>query len=157
MNIPAEVQMKAALPNNRGRPTLMGPGKLENVDLNPYRSGRKFQELVIDLPRDLTRDYVAQPSCEAPPHVLFPQLVQIAQRYLREKVRPIHPANILDVFLSPYYRWVIERLVGAVKPDASQGDAPEVPRYEATRGPGSTAEMDYWTTKEVRECNPNLR
>jgi len=151
MQIPPEVQMKAGLLSNQGRPSLMGPGKLENVDLNPYRSGRRFQELVFELARDLTRDYAAQPACEAPPHVLFPQLAQIAQRYLKEKVRPIHPANILDVFLSPYYGWVIERLVEAVKPDASQGEAPEVPRYEVTRGPGSTAEVDFWTSKDVRE------
>jgi type III restriction enzyme len=26
-----------------------------------------------------------------------------------------------------------------------------VPRYERTRGPGSTAEVDYWTSKDVRE------
>lgn len=107
--------------------------------------------MVFELARDLTRDYAAQPACEAPPHVLFPQLAQIAQRYLREKVHPIHPAKILDVFLSPYYGWVIERLVEAVKPDASQGEAPEVPRYEVTRGPGSTAEVDFWTSKDVRE------
>ncbi len=151
MNIPTDVQMKAGLLSNKGRPSLMGPGRLENVDLNPYRSGRRFQELVFELARDLTRDYAAQPACEAPPHVLFPQLAQIAQRYLREKVHPIHPAKILDVFLSPYYGWVIERLVEAVKPDASQGEAPEVPRYEVTRGPGSTAEVDFWTSRDVRE------
>jgi len=151
MNIPPEVQMKAGLLSNRGRPSLMGPGKLENVDLNPYRSGRRFQELVFELARDLTRDYVAQPTCEAPAHVLFPQIAQIAQRYLKEKVRPISPANILDVFLSPYYGWVIERLVEAVKPDITQGEAPEIPRYEVSRGPGSTADVDFWTSKDVRE------
>jgi type III restriction enzyme len=63
MQIPPEVQMKAGLLSNKGRPSLMGPGKLENVDLNPYRSGRRFQELVFELARDLTRDYAAQPSC----------------------------------------------------------------------------------------------
>jgi type III restriction enzyme len=151
MNIPPEVEVKAALPNNKGRPSLTGPGKLERVDLNPYRAGRRFQELIFDLARDLTRDYVAQPSCEAPAHVLFPQLVHIAERYLRERVHPVQPANILDVFLSPYYGWVIERLMGAIQPDTSQGEAPEVPRYETSRGPGSTADIDFWTSREVRE------
>lgn len=151
MNIPPEVQVKAALPNNKGRHALSGPGKIESVDLNPYRSGRRFQELVFDLARDLTRDYVAQPGCEAPAHVLFPQLVRIAERYLREKVQPVPPANILDVFLSPYYGWVIERLVGAIQPDVSQGESPELPRYETSRGPGSTAEVDFWTSRDVRE------
>ena len=150
--IPPEVQVKAALVNNQGRPALTGPGKLENVDLNPYRTGHRLQDLVFELARTLTHDYVKQPSCEAPAHVLFPQLVKIAERYLREKVRPIPPADILDVFLSPYYGWVIERLVEAVKPDTSLGEAPpEVPRYETSRGPGSTAEVDFWTSRDVRE------
>lgn len=149
--IPPEVEMKAALPNNRGRPSLTGPGKLESVDLNPYRAGKRFQQLVFELARDLTRDYVGQPGCEAPAHVLFPQIVQIVERYLKNKVKPIPPADILDVFLSPYYGWVIERLVQAIKPDASQGEAPEVPRYETSRGPGSTADVDFWTSRDVRE------
>ena len=151
MKIPPEVEMKAGIVNNRGRPSLTGPGKLESVDLNPYRSGRRFQELVFELARTLTRDYVSQPSCEAPAHVLFPQLAKIAERYLKEKVQPIPPADIRDVFLSPYYGWVIERLVEAIKPDTSLGEAPEVPRYETSRGPGSTAEVDFWTSRDVRE------
>jgi type III restriction enzyme len=151
MQIPPEVEMKAHLPNNQGRPSLLGPGKLESVDLNPFRAERRFQELVFGLARDLTRDYVTQPECTAPTHVLFPQVAKIVERYLREKVRPIHPANILDVFLSPYYGWVVERLVQGITPDTKGGETPEIPRYEASRGPGSTADVDFWTSKEVRE------
>lgn len=151
MNIPPEVEMKAGLPNNQGRYSLTGPGRIENVDLNPYRSGRRFQELVFELARDLARDYVSQPGCTVPSHILFPQVAKIVEKYLKEKVVPVAPANILDVFLSPYYGWVIERLVEAIKPDASLGEAPEIPRYETSRGPGSTAEVDFWTSREVRE------
>jgi type III restriction enzyme len=150
-SIPPEVEMKASVPNNRGRYSLTGPGKLESVSLNPYRAGRRVQELVFELARDLTRDYLKQPHCEAPAHVLFPQIVKIAERYVQEKVVPVPPANRLDVFLSPYYGWVIERLVEAIKPDAAQGEAPEVPYYETNRGPGSTAEVDLWTSRDVRE------
>jgi type III restriction enzyme len=151
MKIPPEVEVKAALPNNKGRPSLTGPGKLERVDLNPYRSGYRLQQLVFDLAADLTRDYVAQPRCEAPAHVLFPQLARIAERYLGERVQALPPASVLDVALSPYYGWVIEALVGAIRPDTSEGEAPELPRYETRRGPGSTAEVDFWTSRDVRE------
>ncbi|MBI3457151.1 MAG: DEAD/DEAH box helicase family protein [Candidatus Rokubacteria bacterium] len=151
MNIPPEVQVKAGLPSNHGRPSLTGPGRLEKVDLNPYRSGRRLQELVFELGAALTREYAAQASCEAPSHVLFPQIAKIVGQYLRDRVEPLPPADILDVFLSPYYGWVIERLAEAIRPDASQGEAAEVPRYEARRGPGSTAEVDFWTSRDVRE------
>jgi type III restriction enzyme len=152
MNIPPEVEVKGSLPNNQGRQSLIGPGRIERVDLNPYRSGRRFQELVFELARDLTRDYVNQPTCEAPAHVLFPQLVQIVDKCLKDKVHPVPPANLLDVFLSPYYGWVIEQLLQGIVPDTSLGEAPEVPRYESSRGPGSTAEVDYWTSREPREA-----
>jgi type III restriction enzyme len=150
-NIPPEVQMKAGLPSNQGRPSLMGPGKIENVDMNPYRAGRRFQELVFELARDLTRTYAAQPGCEAPVHSLFPQIVRIVEQYLREKVSPMEPAKIIDVFISPYYGWVIENLRQAIKPDVASGELPEAAVYEANRGPGSTADVDFWTSKETRE------
>jgi len=149
--IPPEVQVKGLLPSNRGRPTLSGPGALEDVTLNPFRAGRRMQELVFQMARDLTRDYVGQPGCEVPPHVLFPQLARIVERYLREKVIPEPPAERIDVFLSPYYGWVIERLVEAIQPDTSQGEAPELPVYEKNRSEGSTGEVDFWTSREVRE------
>lgn len=38
-----------------------------------------------------------------------------------------------------------------IRPDTLQGEAPEVAIYEASRGPGSTAEVDFWTSKEARE------
>jgi type III restriction enzyme len=149
--IPPELEAKAGLVNNRGRPSLTGPGRLVRIDLNPYRAGRRNQELAFELARDLTRAYIEQPSCQVPAHVLFPQIVEIVAWYLRERVRPLPPADVLDVFLSPYYGWVIERLAEAIRPDAALGEAPEIPRYETSRGPGSTGEVEYWTRRDVRE------
>ena len=151
LQIPPEVEVKASLPTNSGRPSLTGPGRLERVDLNPFRRGRRVQALVFEMAKDLTRSYVASPACEAPAHVLFPQLVSIVQTYITKYVKPLAPADTLDLFLSPYYGWAIERLTEAIRPDVSQGEAPEVPRYEANREPGTTADVDYWTSKDVRE------
>ena len=145
------MEVKASLQTNHGRPSLTGPGALDRVDLNPFRSGRRLQELVFQMAADLTREYVKGGSCEAPAHVLIPQLVGIVQKYVEEKVTPIKPAERLDLFLSPYYGWAIERLVESIRPDKGAGEAPEVPRYETSRGPGSTADVDYWTSKDIRE------
>jgi type III restriction enzyme len=143
--------MKAGIPNNLGRFSITGPGKIQNLSLSPYRAGRRLQELAFELAKDLTRDYASQENSHAPAAATFPQLLEIARRYLREKVIAQAPADPLDVFLSPYYGWVIERLVEGIRPDSSRGEAAELPRYEANRGPGSTAEVDYWTSKDVRE------
>ncbi len=149
--IPPEVDVKAALLSNRRRPSLSGPGRLERLDLNPYRAGWRLQALEFELARDLTRAYAAQPTCEVPPHVLFPQLLAVVRTYLRDKVEVVRPAELVDAFLSPYYGWIIERLTEAIRPDTSAGEVPEVPRYETRRGAGSTAEVDFWTSRPVRE------
>ncbi|MFC1817236.1 BPTD_3080 family restriction endonuclease, partial [Thermodesulfobacteriota bacterium] len=150
-NIPPEVQMKAALPANSGRPTLSGPGRLEDVTLNPFRQKRRKQELIFELATTLTREYLSHGKQQLSTHVLFPQLINIVSRYLDEKITVQSPADLMDVFLSPYYGWVIENLVQAIRPDVSKGEAPEVPKYEQHRKPGSTSEVDFWTSREVRE------
>jgi type III restriction enzyme len=38
----------------------------------------------------------------------------------------------------------------ALKPDASAGEAPELPAIEANRPSGTTGEVDFWTSREVR-------
>jgi type III restriction enzyme len=148
--IPPEVQVKGLLPTNKGRPSLHGPGALEDVTMNPYRRSHRLQQVVFEMARDLARQYLAQSDCSVPAHVLFPQLVAIVDRYVRERVKPLSPAERIDIAVSPYYGWVIERLVEAIKPDASAGEAPELPAIEANRPSGTTAEVDFWTSREVR-------
>jgi len=146
--IPPEVEMAANLPTNTGRPSIFAPGGLTNVSLQEFRAKHRVQALVFDMARDLTRAYVQQATCQAPAHVLFPQIVRMVERYVAEKVRPEAPAQTIDTFISPYYGWVIERLVGAIKPDAAGGEAPELPDIERDR-PGRTGDINAWTGREV--------
>ena len=131
--------------------TLTGPGRRDDVNLIQYREKLRVQELVFDLARGLTKQYVTQPGCEAPAHVLFPQMVSIIQRYFKEKVAVYPPADIKDLGLSPYYGWLVEILAENIRPDTAEGETPEIPLYESSRGPGSTAEVDFWTSREPRE------
>jgi type III restriction enzyme len=151
MKIPPEVQMKGMLPDDSGRPSLMGPGQLDTVGLHNFRRQHRLQELAFDMAGDLVRRYVSTPQCMVPSHVLFPQVARIVDRYLREKIRPTAGTDVLDVFLSPYYGWVLERLLEAIRPDAAAGETPELPQYEQNREPGSTAEVSFWTSRDVRE------
>jgi type III restriction enzyme len=149
--IPPEVEVKGVNVNNRGRLSLSGPGKADLVKLKEFRAKHRVQELEFELARALTKDCLEAGQCKVPAQALFPQLLQIVHRYLHEFVRVYPPNDLKDIFLSPYYGWVIERLVEAIRPDTGSGESPEVPRYEANRRPGSTRDVDLWTSREVRE------
>ena len=149
--IPPEVEVKGLHVNDQGRLSLSGPGQMRGITLAEFRAKRRTQELVFDLARTLTQAYVGQSQCAIPAHKLFPQLASIVHIYINKKVAAPPPSDKKDIFLDPYYGWVVERLLEAIRPDASQGEAPEVPRYETVRGAGSTADVDFWTSREVRE------
>src|SRR5437870_3954987 len=113
------------------------------------RSSARFSE--FKMAAALTKEYAKQDTCQAPAHVLFPQLLEIVQRFVREKVSVSAPEKRIDVFTSPWYGLAIERLVEAIHPDPNQGEAAEVPRYESDRPEGSTAQVEFWTTKPVKD------
>ena len=71
--------------------------------MKEFRAKRRTQELVFDLAKTLTRDYVAQKECTVPPHKLFPQLAAVIEQYLDKKVEARPPADKKDLFLAPYY------------------------------------------------------
>lgn len=151
-NIPTEVQMAAALPNNAGRITLFTPGRAHELAIDEYLGLKRLQQHVFEASAALTRDYITARGATVPAHVLFPQLQRVIDRYVREKVRLGTPdVDRRLLFVAPYYGWFIEQLVQAIRPDEGAGEAPEIPVYERHRGAGSTSEVDFWTTKPVQE------
>lgn len=149
-HIPPEVQMKASLPANSGRPALSGPGRLDTASMEPYRASMRQQQVEFDMAAEVVRSF-GQSEGVPPAHVLFPQVLAIVQKYVREYVNPIAPWQRSDIGCSPYYGWAIERIQQVIRPDVSAGESPEVPIFETHRGPGSTAEVDFWTSRPVRE------
>lgn len=149
--IPDEVQLQSSL-LNQGRPSLNEPGGSTKLDLAAWRAGARIQEREFEMAAALTRHYHAQEKCEAPPQVLFPQLLEIVKRFVRDRVVVDDESKRMDVFLSPYWGFVIERLTEAIHPAVQDGEDAELPRYD-TRGRGSTADVDFWTTKKVKEVS----
>lgn len=149
--IPPDVDMKGLHPTNSGKLSLTGPGRLDHASLETWRRERRIQELVFDLAAALTRLYRGQPGCDVPAHALFPQLARIVRRYVEEKVVWAPPADPKDLFLAPYYGWLVDILLQNLRGDVQSGEAAEVALVEATRKEGSTADVDFWTGRDVRE------
>src|ERR1035441_3470569 len=61
------------------------------------------------------------------------------------------PAKYLPRLLIYAVIALVEILTENLRPDTASGETPEVPRYEQNRGPGSTSEVSFWTSKDVRE------
>ena len=144
--IPQEVQLKAGLASNTGRPSLFGPGKLQDVNLKTYRDGRRLQELEFDLARELARTVLEQAAGQlAPSEVFGPCLIAVKQ-FIVTRVTTLGAADRKDAFLSPYYGIMLERLVTAMSV-ADQGGA-ELPKLETNRPPGTTADVDFVSRRE---------
>ena len=146
--IPPEVQMKAGLPTNQGRPTLYGPGKLDMASLTAYREEHRLQTRIAEAAKELVKAYMSQ-SNEATssvhPALLYPQFVKLIQRFVSTKVNAHCPATKADVFLAPYYGWMVERFLAGMTP--AEGSVERI-RVEQHRGPGTTADVEYATRKE---------
>ena len=146
--IPPEVEMKAGLPDNKGRLSLHGPGRMSQTDLAAFRGQMRLRERIWEMAAALTKHYAGNPDCQLPGNAAFLQLHPIVEAYIFEKVSADHPADKKDAFTAPYYGFIIERLLEGIRPDESAGEAPELPRYERMRGKGSTGDVDFYTRRE---------
>lgn len=148
--IPPEVEMKAGLPTNQGRPTLYGPGKLDTASLAAYRAEYRLQSRIALTAKELVKVYLDQAESTIHPAMLYPQFVAAIARFVKEKVDACRPATDSDVFLAPYYGLMVERILGNIEPVGGNRESIRVERH---RGPGSTSEVEYVTRREPFAVN----
>jgi type III restriction enzyme len=134
----------------RGNPVPALPGTAREITMAPYFEGMRVQRGVFEMASALTRNYLSQRETSVPAQMLFPQLQAICQKFVAEYLDIPPAAERVQVFQAPYYTWAIEVLLQQIQPDVSSGESPELPRL-AQEPTGSTAGVDFWTSKDVRE------
>jgi type III restriction enzyme len=85
-------------------------------------------------------------------HQLFPQVYEIVEEYVRKKVnfQGEHPS---ELGLEKYVMRIVERLRDRIEPDETQGEPPLMPVLNRYKPFGTTAEVDFKTTKP---CFPTV-
>jgi type III restriction enzyme len=79
-------------------------------------------------------------------HQLFPQVLRLVEDYVSRKVnlRGCHPSElILETYIEP----MVERLVDAIEPRTEEGEPPLLPILNRYKPIGSTAEVNFKTTR----------
>ncbi len=84
-------------------------------------------------------------------HQLYPQVLRYVHQYVRSKVdwRGAHPC---ELGLEKYVQRIKERLLDAIEPDDARGETPLMPLLNRFKPIGTTADIDFTTTKEVHSC-----
>jgi type III restriction enzyme len=79
-------------------------------------------------------------------HQLFPQVFRFVDEYVERRVdfQGAHPS---ELGLSRYTTRIVERLMSAIQPDESQGEPPLMPILNRYKPLGTTAEVEFPTTK----------
>ena len=86
-------------------------------------------------------------------HQLFPQVFRYVDEYVRRKVN-FQNSHQCELGLEKYVQRIVERLRDAIVPDDSEGEAPLLPITNRYKPIGTTAEVDFKTT---RACHATMK
>jgi type III restriction enzyme len=113
------------------------------------------QTIAFEIAREVVRRLTdaSQPNSErlraAGRAALFPQVLQFAQRYIRERV-DLNGCHPCEVGLQVYAQRIVGLLMDAIRPDEDRGEPPLLPRLNRYRPTGSSAAVRFKTVKPVQ-------
>ena len=138
-----------------GSPTAYGGFGYEMVDRQGYYDTVHPQSIEFGIAREIVGVLIdaSQPDRRGLRReargTLFPQVLRIVQRYIRERVvyNGLHPA---EIGLQTYAERIVGLLSAAIVPDDSKGEAPLLPLMNRYRPIGSTEQVRFKTVKPVQ-------
>lgn len=149
--VPDDVLLRG-LAAQDGRLIGYGPGAPVRVNLEAWRKGVRIQQVAFELARVLTQKWKEDRGESIPVHRLFPQMLDVATRFIDERVEPLKTCTKQDLAINPYFGKAIAMLLNAMEAvdggGASQERAVLAPGAAATR---STRIVDFHTGKALHE------
>jgi type III restriction enzyme len=156
--VPTDVQLRG-LTTQDGRLIAFGPGAPTHVSLTEWRRRIRVQQVAFELAKVLLGKWLEDRGEAIPVHRLFPQMLDIANRFIDECVSPIAPCEKQDLAINPYFGKAVAMIVNALESvdhgGASQERAVLAPGAARTR---STRVVNFHTGKplhDVQRCHLN--
>jgi type III restriction enzyme len=149
---PTAVFVKPQVGYQYGHPTAGGDFPFAEQDRTAYYESIHLQTITFEIARLVMRKLrEGTGNGDAKlrlrsRHQLFPQVYAVVDAYVRRKVRwqDCHPC---ELGLATYVERAVERLYDAIEPDDDQGEPPLPPILNRYKPIGSTAEVDFKTTR----------
>lgn len=149
---PTAVFVKPRVGYEVGAPSLFGPGEFVQQTREYFYDNTHMQTIEYEIARQVVTAMVeggprANPRLrQQSRHQLFPQVLQLARAYIQRKVdfRDTPPQ---ELGLQRYTQRIVERLLDAIRPDDLQGEPPLLPILNRYAPTGSTADVDFKTTR----------
>jgi type III restriction enzyme len=147
-----------------GSPSALGsPFRVAEQNREEYYRATHLQTIEFEIAR-LIVDQLAGAGADAQDrrrrvlglqsrHQLFPQVFRYVDEFVHRKVnfQNCHPC---ELGLEMYVQRIVERLRDAIVPDESEGEAPLMPITNRYKPMGTTAEVDFKTT---RACHATMK
>ncbi len=149
---PTAVFVKPQVGYQYGHPTAGGDFAFEEQNRAAYYKSVHLQTIKFEIARQVVWKLTEGTGNGTPKlrlqsrHHLFPQVYRLVEEYVRRKVhwQDCHPC---ELGLATYVERAVERLVDAIEPDDTQGEPPLLPILNRYKPMGSTAEVDFKTTR----------
>lgn len=131
-----------------GRATSIGAP--ETVTREEFYVQHRLQRTTFEIAKEIT-DKLALKRQDLS-RLLFPQVLRIVEGYVEKRVRLSSPQSRKEeIALKKYRDPIVSQLLDAIEPDVEQGESALLPRIERHRPIGSTAQVQFRTTKKTKQ------
>ncbi len=160
-NTPTATFVKVAAGYAEGTASGGGIGEFVEHNRSQYYAATHLQAIEFEITRQIVAALVGE-GPQAPiggsarmrgfaRHQLFPQVLRIVHQYVATKVL-WRGAHRCELGLEKYVQRIKERMLDAIEPDDTQGEAPLMPLLNRFKPIGSTEDIEFTTTRPVHAC-----
>ncbi len=155
---PTAVFLRIATGYTEGTVSGKGFGDFIEQNRDAYYAANHLQQIEFEIARQVVAALVGEgamaPIGGAPKmrgyarHQLFPQVLRIVHRFVDTKIH-WNGCDYRELGLDAYVRLIVQRMLAAIEPNAAQGEAPLLPLLNRFKPTGTTADVDFTTTRPV--------